>query len=96
MSLTSEIKADVQKFESWVKTLELKFFKGILHQKVVSPNPGETPDHAWVPVASHDTAAPAAGEQIAASQPVALNDEANAHDPATAAAQQANAAAPAA
>jgi hypothetical protein len=66
MTLGSEIKTEVRKFEGWIKTLELKFFKGTLHQKVVSPNPGETPDHAWVPVASHDVEAPAAGEAIAA------------------------------
>lgn len=61
MTLTTE----VSKFESWIKTLELKFFKGKLHQKVVSPNPGDTPDHAWVPIAAHDVDAPAAGEPIA-------------------------------
>lgn len=64
MSLTADVKADFTKFESWIKTLELKFFKGKLHQKVVSPHPGETPDHVWIPVASHDAEAPAAGEPI--------------------------------
>jgi hypothetical protein len=62
--IEGEVKAELTKFESWIKTLELKFFKGKLHQKVVSPNPGETPDHAWVPIASHDVEAPAAGEPI--------------------------------
>lgn len=65
MTLTTE----AEKFAGWIKTLELKFFKGKLHQKVVSPNPGETPDHVWVPIAAHDVEAPAAGEPIAAAPP---------------------------
>lgn len=71
MSLETEIKTEVQKFESWIKTLELKFFKGKLHQKVVSPNPGESPDHAWLPIAAHEVEAPAAGEAIDADPPPA-------------------------
>lgn len=63
--IEGEAKTELQKFEGWIKTLELKFFKGKLHQKVVNPNPGETPDHAWAPIAAHDVDAPAAGEQIA-------------------------------
>lgn len=64
MTLTTE----VEKFAGWVKTLELKFFKGKLHQKIVSPHPGDTPDHAWVAIASHDTEAPAPGAPIAAGE----------------------------
>jgi hypothetical protein len=71
MSLGTEIKTEVQKFEGWIKTLELKFFKGKLHQKVVSPHPADAPDHAWVPIASHDVEAPAAGEPIAVAPPPA-------------------------
>jgi hypothetical protein len=69
--IEGEAKSELTKFQGWMKTLELKFFKGKLHQKVVSPNPGETPDHAWVPIAAHDVEAPAAGEAITAEPPPA-------------------------
>lgn len=58
------IKTEFQKFETYLRTLELKFFKGKLHQKAYAPNPGQTPAHVWVPVESHDTDAPAPGEAI--------------------------------
>jgi len=69
--IEGEVKAELTKLESWIRTLELKFFKGKLHQKVVSPNPGESPDHAWVPIAAHEVEAPAAGESIDADPPPA-------------------------
>jgi hypothetical protein len=59
--IETEVKAEVVKFEGWIKTLELKFFKGKLHQKVEMGHP---PTHAWIPVESHDSDAPAPGEPI--------------------------------
>jgi hypothetical protein len=64
--IEGEVKAEVVKFEGWIKTLELKFFKGMLHQKIVAPHEGAEPSHAWVPVEAHDTEAPAPGEPIPA------------------------------
>jgi hypothetical protein len=70
--IEGEVKAEVNKFEGWVKTLELKFFKGKLHQKVESGHP---PTHAWIPVESHDTEAPAPGEPIALAPPPAAQPD---------------------
>jgi hypothetical protein len=64
--MIDEIKKIDADLTGFVKTLELKFFKGKLHQKVIAGNPGQTPDHAWLPIESHDVAAPAPGEAIAA------------------------------
>jgi hypothetical protein len=64
--IEAEVKAEVVKFEGWIKTLELKFFKGKLHQKIVAPHEGAEPSHAWVPVEAHDTEAPAPGAPIVA------------------------------
>jgi hypothetical protein len=64
-------KKEVQKFEGYIKTLELKFFKGKLHQKILAPHPEQTPAHAWVPIDSHDEEAPAPGEIPTADQEAA-------------------------
>lgn len=63
--MIDELKKVEADFTGFVKTLELKFFKGKLHQKIIAGHPGATPDHAWVPIESHDVDAPAPGEAIA-------------------------------
>jgi hypothetical protein len=73
--IEGEVKAEVVKFEGWIKTLELKFFKGKLHQKIVAPHEGAEPSHAWVPIDSHDTEAPAPGEPIALAPPPAAQPD---------------------
>jgi hypothetical protein len=54
-----------EEFKHFTRTLELKFFGGKLYQKATNPHPNEVPDHAWIPVESHNVEAPAPGESIA-------------------------------
>jgi hypothetical protein len=77
MTLTAE----VQKFEGFLKTLELKFFKGKLHQKILAPHPGQEPSHAWVPIDSHDVEAPAPGEPIVAAAAAETKSDLTPPDP---------------
>jgi hypothetical protein len=62
--IETDIKTDFAKFAHFARTLELKFFGGLLHQKAVNPHPGSEPTHVWVLVESHDGPAPAPGEAV--------------------------------
>lgn len=64
--IEGEVKNEFEKFAGWVRTLELKFFNGKLHQKVESGHP---PQSAWIPVESHDGEAPKPGEPIVSAAP---------------------------
>jgi hypothetical protein len=55
--IDDEVKKLASEFVHFVKTAELKFFGGILHQKLVHPVTNES---AWVAVEEHKPEAPAA------------------------------------
>jgi hypothetical protein len=55
--IDDEVKKLASEFVHFVKTAELKFFGGILHQKVVHPVTNES---AWVAVEEHMPEAPPA------------------------------------
>jgi hypothetical protein len=63
-TIKERIEADWTKLEGFVKSMELKFFGGKLHQKASHPMSGES---AWVPVADgNQEAKDAAAKEVPA------------------------------